>query len=169
MPKPIDIDALLRRGGELTPAEEKQLLEEFNEATLATFRTSASTRSWDQPVKVVPLQVPPPATVEGYFSQEKFINDKTPKEMESVLGVFGKFPDGVCVMQFIAPLRKGDFEPRAYSYLPDGKPYKPDPNERMYLPGDGAPQWELKGEFQAKCIATRRPGQKFKIKDADHT
>ena len=34
MPKPVDIFALLRRGGDMTAAEEKQLLEEWQEAKL---------------------------------------------------------------------------------------------------------------------------------------
>ena len=39
-----------------------------------------------------------------------------------------------------------DYENKAYSYLPGGNEYKPDPNERMYLPGEGVPQWRYCSE-----------------------
>jgi hypothetical protein len=166
LPKPIDIFALLRRGGEMTAAEEKQLLEEWQEAKLSELSTAINSRSLDQPVKVMPLHGDPPKVVRGYFTQEKFIVGKTPAEMERVLGVYGKLSTGAFILEFTAPLLKSDYESRAYTYLPDGKPYKPDPNEKVYLPGAGAPQWKLTGEVQAKLIVTLRPGQAFLIKPA---
>lgn len=168
MPKPLDISALLRRGGDLTEAEEKQLLEEMQEANLSELGGAIRTRSWDQPVKVVNAQGEPPKLVQGYFTQEKFINNRTPREMEAVLGIFGKLSAGAYVMQFVAPLLKGDFEAKAYSYLPDGKPYKFDPNEKSYLPGRGATQFRLTRLVQATCIAKVLPGQKFEIRNAKH-
>lgn len=168
MPKQIDVFALLRRGGELSAAEEKQLIEEWNEAKLAELSGAISSRSWDQPVKVVPLEGDPPKFVRGYFTQEKFVNDKTPTEMGVVLGAYGKFSSGAFVMEFKSPLRKRDFDAKAYTYLPDGKPYEHDPNEKVFLPGSGAPQWKLTREVQAKCIAKVLPGQRFEIRLADH-
>jgi hypothetical protein len=168
MPKPLDIFALLQRGGEMTAAEEKQLLEEMQEAKLTELSGAIKSRNWDQPVKVVNAQGKPPMVVGGYFTQEKFINDKTPSEMEAVLGIFGKLPAGAFVMQFVAPLRKGDFEAKAYSYLPDGKLYTFDPNEKSYLPGRGATQFRLTSQVQATCIAKVLPGQKFEIRNAKH-
>jgi len=168
MPKPLDIFALLRRGGEMTAAEEKQLLEEMQEAKLTELSGATVARSWDQPVKVVNRIGKPPTIVEGYFTQEKFINTKTPSEMEAVLGIFGKLSAGAFVMQFLAPLRKGDFEAKAYSYLPDGKPYTFDPNEKSYLPGGGATQFRLTHKVEARCIAEVLPGETFEIRNAKH-
>jgi hypothetical protein len=86
--------------------------------------------------------------------------------MEAVLGIYGKLSAGAFILQFTSPLRKGDYESRAYTYLPDGKPYEPDPREKVYLPGKGAPQWQLTREVQASLIATLHPGQQFLIKPA---
>lgn len=163
---PIDLFALLRRGGELTAGEEKQLLEEWQESKLSELCGAISARSLDQPVKVMPLRGVPPAFVGGYFTQEKFIVGKTPTEMEAVLGIYGKLALGAFVMQFQSPLQKGDFETKAYTYLPGGQPYKPDPSEKVYLPGRGAPQWCLTRQVQAKCIGIVHPGQRFEINRA---
>ena len=168
MQKPIDIFALLRRGGELTAAEEKQLLEEWQEAKLTELRGAISARTLEQPVKVVPLRGTPPTASGGYFTQEKFIVGKTPVEMEAVLGIYGKLSLGAYVLQFKSALRKGDFESKAYTYLPDGKPYQFNPAEKVYLPGRGAPQWCLTREMEAKCIAEVRPGERFEVKPATH-
>jgi hypothetical protein len=161
MAKPLDIAALLHRGGEMTAAEMKQLSEELTEAKLFEMSAAVSARSLDQPVKVVPFSKQPPCIVQGYFTQQKFIWGKTPEEMERILGVFGKFQQGVCVLEFEAPLKPGDFENRAYTYLPDGREFQPGTGETMYLPGKGAPQWVLTRKVQAKCIATLIPGQAF--------
>jgi hypothetical protein len=161
MNKPLDVFALLRRGGEMTASEMEQLASELTEGKLSEFGNSLSGRSLDQPVKVIALSGNPPNHVTGYFTQQKFIWGKTPEEMESVLGVFGGFRQGACVLQFVSPLRAGDYENKAYTYLPDGKEYVPDLNERVYLPGKGAPQWRLKAPLPAQCIATLRPGQRF--------
>jgi hypothetical protein len=161
MPRPIDIFELLRRGGNLTDAEVKQLTDEMTEAKVSDLATSTSSRTYDQPVKVVPMTDQPPVVAGGYFTQEKFICGKNPQEMGQILGVFGKFSSGAHILEFVSPLKAGDFESRAYTYLPSGKPYKFKPNEKMYLPGSGAPQWELKGIVQARCIATLKPGEVY--------
>jgi hypothetical protein len=161
MPKPLDIDALLRRGGEMTPAEVKQLSNELTEAKLSEMSAGVSTRGLDQPVKVMPSDAKPSSTAQGYFTQQKFIWGKTPEQMEAILGIFGKLRRGAHILEFQTPLRSGDYESRAYSYLPDGKVYKPDPNEKVYLPGKGVPQWVLTRQVQAKCIAILKPGQIF--------
>jgi len=164
MPRPIDMNALLRRGGEMTAAEEKQLTEEFLEAQLGDLSAAITSRSLDQPVKVIPLIGEPPAAVRGYFTQQKFITGKTPREMEAMLGIYGKLSPGAYILEFKSPLRQGDYECKAYTYLPDGKPYKPDPNEKVFLPGKGATQWRLKREVQASLIATVLPGEQYLIK-----
>jgi hypothetical protein len=145
----------------MSDAEMRQLAHELTEAKLAEMSAGVSTRSPDQPVKVIPMVYPSPASARGYFTQQKFIWGKTPEEMEAILGIFGKLRRGALVLEFAAPLRQGDFENRAYTYLPDGKEYKPHPNETVYAPGKGAPQWVLTREVETKCIAMLRPGRPF--------
>lgn len=161
MAKPLDIAALLRRGGDMTRDETKQLARELTEAKLSEMAVGASERSLDQPVKVIPFTQHPPKSVSGYFTQQKFIWGKTPEQMEAILGIFGKLCQGACILQFEMPLNITDFENRAYSYLPDGREYTPDPKETVYLPGKGAPQWLLTHEVQARCIARLPPGESF--------
>jgi len=162
MGKPLDIDGLLRRGGEMTASEAEQLARELTEAKLAEIAFGLARRSLDQPVKVIPFVDRTPSIVGGYFTQEKFVLDKTPEQMEAVLGIFGKLRRGAHVLQFVETLHQGDFENRAYSYLPDGKEYVPNPSETVYLPGKGAPQWLLTRKIQVTCLATLRPGQPFR-------
>jgi len=83
------------------------------------------------------------------------------RNLDQPLKVMPAIGELLKVFQFKAPLQRGDYENRACSYLPDGKEYKPDPNEKVYLPGKGAPQWTLTRDIEAKCIARLRPGQKF--------
>ena len=161
MAVPMNISELLRRGGMLTDAEVRQLTDEFTEAQISEFSMSLTDRSFDQPVKVVPFSESPPRIARGYFTKQKYVFGKTPQEMERVLGVFGKFMNGALVLEFVAPLLRGDFENRAYTYLPGGKLYKYDPEEKVFLPGQGAPQWILTREVQVRCIATLKPGQVY--------
>ena len=142
----------------MTDSEAEALARELTEAKLAEMACGTEGRTLDQPVKVMPLTSTPPVFAEGYFTQLKFIWNKTPSEMENILGIFGKLRNGACVLRFSAPLRAGDYENKAYTYLPNGTEYRPDPNERVYLPGAGAPQWRLLRPILAKCLAVVRPG-----------
>lgn len=162
MIKKLDVAALLRRGGLMSDAEVDQLTRELTEAKLAEMVDGYSNRSREQPVKVVPLSGDPPKLANGYFVQQKSIWRRTPEEMEMILGVFGKFRTGVYVLQFNVPLRPNDYENRAYTYLPDGREYKPDPKEKMYLPAkEPVPQWCLVRPVPAEVIAELKPGQRF--------
>lgn len=158
----LDIGALLRRGGLMSPSEVEQLTRELTEAKLSEMVAGISSRSGDQPVKVVPLSAQPPKFATGYFTQQKSIWRKSPEEMEGVLGVFGKFRTGVFVLQFQSPLRPEDYQNKAYTYLPDGKEYKPDPNEKIYLPAkEPVAQWRLVNSVPAEVLAELKPGQRF--------
>jgi hypothetical protein len=161
MGKPLDIAAMLHRGGEMTEAEVNQLTQEMTEAKLSQMSDGLLSRNLDQPVKVAPSIGEPPRVVRGYFTQQKFIWGKTPEEMEVILGIFGKLRRGAYILQFEAPLKREDYENKAYSYLPGGKEYKPDPNEKVFLPGKGVPQWTLTRDILVKCIARLHPGQVF--------
>ncbi len=158
----LDIHALLKRGGLMTPSEVEQLTRELTEAKLSEMGTGISQRSGDQPVKVMPLSGETPIMIRGYFTQQKWIWLKTPEQMEAILGVYGPFRNGVFVLQFKSPLRPGDYKNRAYTYLPDGKEYKPDPHQTVYRPARApVPQWQLIGAVQAEVIARLRPGERF--------
>ena len=165
MAKPIDPYDLLRRGGEMTAAEQKLLAESLIEGKLAELAGGLKSRTSDQPVKVVPIsQAQPPRTARGYFTQQKYIAGKTPLEMEAILGIFGKLRNGAHILHFVQPLAAGTFESRAYTYLPDGRPYQASPNETVYLPGKGAPQWVLTQEVWVQCIATLAPHQVYLVR-----
>lgn len=146
----------------MSPAEVKLLTQELTEAKLSEMVEGISSRSGDQPVRVVPFSAQPPGFAAGYFTQQKWIWLKTPAQMEGILGVFGKFREGALVLQFKSALRSSDYENKAYTYLPNGEEYKPKPEERMYLPAiEPVPQWRLTRPVPADCIARLRPGQRF--------
>ena len=158
----LDISALLRRGGLMSQSEVDQLTRELTEAKLSEMAAGISSRSGEQPVKVVPLSARRPNVATGYFTLQKGVWLKTPEEMEGILGVFGKFRTGVFVLQFQHALTAHDYENKAYTYLPDGKEYKPDPKEKMYLPAkEPVPQWRLVKPVPAEVIAELKPGQRF--------
>lgn len=158
----LDIAALLRRGGLMSPSEVEQLTRELTEAKLSEMVAGISARSGDQPVKVIPLSPQVPKVATGYFTQQKSIWLKTPEQMEGILGVFGKFRTGAIVLQFKFPLRPEDYENKAYTYLPNGQEYKPDPKEKMYLPAkEPVAQWRLRNSVPAEVIAEVKPNRRF--------
>jgi len=145
----------------MTPAEVKELERELTEGKFLQMAQGAGDRTLDQPIRVEPFSAKPPAQATGYFTQQKYIWGKTPAEMERILGIFGKLSHGAVVLQFGAPLNQSDYLNKAYSYLPGGEEYKPNPKEKVFLPGNGVPQWKLTRAVPAKCIAILRPGQSF--------
>jgi hypothetical protein len=158
----IDIDALLSRGGELSSEEMSALARDLTHGKLLQMINATEARTLDQPVKVVAyFEDDPNPMASGYFTQQKFIWGATPEEMERILGTLGMYWNGACVLEFLAPLQPSDYENKAYTYLPNGKKYEPDSQEKRFLPGDGATQWRLRHPVPAKCIARLRPGQPF--------
>lgn len=85
MARPLDVGALLRRGGIMTADEVKQLAQDLTQAKLVEMSIGSSERSLDQPVKVIPFSNDPPASVGGYFTQQKFIWGKMPEECKQYL------------------------------------------------------------------------------------
>jgi hypothetical protein len=159
---PLDWKTLRGRKGELTAAEIHQLTLDMTAAKLLEMSRGIQDRTGDQPVKVIPRIGTPRGYASGYFTQQKYVWQKTPQEMEAILGIFTKLRDGAFILQFIQPLRSQDYENRAYSYLPNGKKYEPNRNEKVYLPAkEPAPQFELRNAVPAECIATLQPGQRF--------
>lgn len=118
-------------------------------------------------VKVMPKGMPADDTrMIGYCTSIKYIAGRTPDEMERILGFAPgtKLRDGAEIYR-VDPLPSADqFEFRAYSYLPDGKPQIDGKVVNpAYPPGEGAPQWELSGYPQSglKWLAAAQPGQRF--------
>lgn len=116
--------------------------------------------SVDQPVKVIPRNGIPKPVMDGYFTQEKFIVNCGPRTLERVLGIYGKLKNGAYILAPVLPLMIGDYLNKAYSYLPDGKPFV-DPKEEVYRPGSGAPQWQLTRPLQARVIAELDPDEPY--------
>jgi len=58
-------------------------------------------------------------------------------------------------------LREGDYDNRAYTYLPGGKVFPKNSREKVYRPGDGAPQWRLTGAVPAEVIVELQPGEEY--------
>ena len=145
----------------MTAPEAEQLGRELTAGKLLEMATGVSELTQDQPIKVSPMSDKAPTFAAGYFTQQKFIWGSTPEEMESILGIFGKLQRGAFVLEFKTPLNPSDYENKAYSYLPDGRVYQPDPKEKVYLPGRGAPQWRLTRALPVRCIARLQPGNRF--------
>lgn len=122
----------------------------------------------DTLVKVMPKGTKPaPDRAAGYCTSFKFVVGRTPSEMEAVLG----FAPGTRLalgaeIYLVRPLPTAtQFELRAYTHLPGGvatddPAYRPHPD---YVPGYGAPQWELTSYPQSglRHIGTANPGQRF--------
>ena len=130
MARPLDVGALLRRGGIMTADEVKQLAQDLTQAKLVEMSIGSSERSLDQPVKVIPFS--PSAAIS---SNRNSFGVRCRRKCKQYLEFFGKLRGGACVLEFARPLGPRDFETRAYSYLPDGKEYKPNPKEKCTCPG----------------------------------
>jgi hypothetical protein len=158
----IDIDALLSRGGELSSEEMSALARDLTHGKLLQMINATEARTLDQPVKNGGvLRRRPKSDGKRVLHSTEVHWGATPEEMERILGTLGMYWNGACVLEFLAPLQPSDYENKAYTYLPNGKKYEPDSQEKRFLPGDGATQWRLRHPVPAKCIARLRPGQPF--------
>ena len=122
-----------------------------------------------RPVKVVPhdptrspLLV---KAIKGWITTEIFLINKTPEEMETLLG-FDRRPgrqylgNGVDVYEFNRPIQADEFElGGAYTYLRGGKPW--DGNDLHWPPGTGATQWHLIQDVPCRFIKTVPRGQRY--------
>jgi len=90
----LDERTLLSRGGTLTEQERATLVRQSTDSKLFQLQAAILDRSIDQPVRVEPLKPPLPHEATGYFTQESFLLDKTPREMEQILGILGKLQSG---------------------------------------------------------------------------
>jgi hypothetical protein len=97
-------------------------------------------------VKVVSKERGAAGRVRGYVTMRKFVEGRTPAELEKMLGFDGgTFKDGVYVMTVEPPPIDG-FELKGYSNTPGGEPFVPGISDERWPPGAGAPQWNLTTE-----------------------
>jgi hypothetical protein len=104
----------------------------------------------------------------GYFTEEIWVFGKTPAELERQLGMpAGAYRDGVKIWHITQFPNVDEFDIRAYTHLPDGKPYRPnpDPSKTDYPPGLGANQYAILPPHALDCelIIMLAPGQTYSL------
>jgi hypothetical protein len=151
---------LLKRGGTASAAELERLAKELTSAKLAEMNAAMRMGTIDRPVKVITLtKMPPPTRVNGYVTQERFLLNRTPREMREILGLRSTdLNTGARVLAISEPLSLSDFENKGYSHLPDGQVWTP---VSSYPPGKGAGQWKLLREVSASLIEDVEPGLRY--------
>jgi hypothetical protein len=149
---------LLKRSGSASAAELEKLAKELTGAKLSEMNDAIRRETIDRPVKVLTLEpnIPPPARVKGYITQERYLLNKTPREMREILGLRpSDLATGARVLVVTQPLTLQDFENKGYSHLPAGQQWTP---LSSYPPGKGAGQWNLIREIAATLIEDVQPG-----------
>src|SRR4051812_44376932 len=103
---------LLKRGGTASAAELERLAKELTLAKLAEMNAAMRMRTIDRPVKVITLtKMLAPARVKGYITQERFLLNRTPREMREILGLRPTdLNTGARVLAISDPLALSDFE-----------------------------------------------------------
>jgi hypothetical protein len=113
-------------------------------------------------VKVVTFSEdqPAPARVKGYITQERFILDRTPREVREILGLRSiDLITGARVLAITQPLLLSDFENKGYTYMPARQVWTP---TSAYPPGKGAGQWNLIREMAVMLIEDVAPGERYR-------
>lgn len=152
---------LLRRGGTASAAELDKLAKELTGAKLAELNGAMRMGTIDRPVKVITLtpNTPVPSRVQGYITQERYLLNKTPREMRDILGLRPiDLATGARVLALTQPLTLQDFENKGYSHLPAGQVWTP---VSSYPPGTGAGQWKLLREIPVILIEDVEPGLRY--------
>ncbi len=104
----------------------------------------------ERPVKVVPADAEETGYVSGFFTQEKFIKGRTPKEMERILGLeSGSLENGATIYALTETPNADQFVPAGYTHMPGGRPYE---EGGKYPVGAGAKQFELKEDVPATVV-----------------
>jgi hypothetical protein len=153
---------LLKRGGKASAAELDKLAKELTQAKLSEFNDAMRRATIDRPVKVMTLveNQPVPPRVKGYITQERFILDRTPREIREILGLRSiDLLTGARVLGISQQLQLSDFENKGYTYLPAGQVWTP---TSSYPPGRGAGQWNLLHEVTAVLIQDMQPGERYR-------
>lgn len=151
---------LLKRGGKASAAELDRLAKELTGAKLAEMNGAMQMGTIDRPVKVITLtKMPAPAKVKGYITQERFLLNRTTREIRDILGLQPTdLNTGARVLAITEPLALSDFENKGYTHLPDGQVWTP---VSSYPPGKGAGQWKLLREVSVTLIEDVEPGLRY--------
>jgi hypothetical protein len=151
---------LLKRGN-ANAADLDQLLVQVTHAKVNEMNDAIRRGTRDRPVKVITLvSGPPPARVDGYITQERFLAGKTPNQMRDILGLRPiDLATGARVLALTETLEFTDLENKGYTYLPDGKVY----TGGDYPPGSGAGQWRLIKKTAAKLVEDLLPGVPYSL------
>jgi hypothetical protein len=152
---------LLKRGGSASAAELEKLARELTGAKLSEMNDAIRRGTIDRPVKVLTLtpRTPPPSKVTGYITQERYLLNKTPREMREILGLRpSDLASGARILVVSEPLALRDFENKAYSHLPSGQTWTP---VSSYPAGHGAAQWKLLRDVPATLIEDVEAGLRY--------
>ena len=153
---------LLKRGGKASATELDKLAKELTQAKLTEFNDAMHRGTIDRPVKVITLSEsqPVPARVKGYITQERFILDRTPREIREILGLKSiDLITGARVLAITQVLMLSDFENKGYTHMPAGQVWTA---ASAYPPGKGAGQWNLLRDVTASLIQDVPPGERYR-------
>jgi hypothetical protein len=159
---------LLRRGGKASATELEKLAKELTQAKLAEFNDAMRRGTIDRPVKVLTFAEgqPSPARARGYITQERFLLNRTPREMREILGLRSiDLITGARVLAVAQALLLSDFENKGYTYMPAGQVWT---NASAYPPGHGAGQWNLIHDVAVILIEDVQPGERYRRGQPQH-
>jgi len=104
----------------------------------------------EKPVKVMPTEAKDREYVSGFFTQEKIIKGRTPKEMEYRLGLNpGDLENGATIYELAETPNAGQFVPAGYTHMPAGRFHE---EGGKYPMGPGVIQFKLKEDVPAKVV-----------------
>jgi hypothetical protein len=169
------MDDLTRRfsrkgGGSASAAELEKLATELTNAKLSELNDALRRGTVDRPVKVITLieNAPAPAKVRGYITQERYLVNKTPREMREILGLPSvELLTGARVLGICEPLAMTHFESpaeheRRMGSIPAGRPpvqsWAP---VSTYGLGSRAGQWNLIRDVRVVLIEDVQPGERY--------
>lgn len=169
-PHPVEIPAASPERRSVADLDQAHLEKAVLRAKLDDIsRWRQADRPGYQLVKVVARRSPDgtprtdaPNQATGYVVELRQVVGLTPDAIADRLGLPKQdYVDGLWIMKLDRPPEAGEFDLRAYTHLPQGKPYqKPPPGQdRDYPPGHGVEQWELKTAIPATLIRMLPSGQ----------
>ena len=155
-------------GGKVAPADaEPDFVRAVKEGKIDPAITKKlAIESWEkgggnQLVKVVSPERGATPTVAGWVGELKFVEGRTPAEMEKILGLpKGELANGAIIQRLDQIPKAEQFEPRGYTQRPGGAEFNP--KAPKYPPGLGAPQWIVTEPIPATKIGEVKPGEVFR-------
>jgi Domain of unknown function (DUF4157) len=122
-------------------------------------RESWEKGSGNQLVKVISAERESTATITGYVTELKFVEGRTPSELEKILGLpEGELDKGAIIKRLDQLPNEKQFDLRGYTHRPEGRAYV---TGAKYPPGLGAPQWKITEPIAATTIGEVKHGEVF--------